>query len=353
MSFTNVINKLKAKTNLNEEDLSIIFHDFKNKKLNDEDIKNLIISWREKGETPLELNYLANLVNTKQNQNTSYKDAIDMCGTGGDKLNTFNISTISAIVASSCGAKVIKHSGRSTTSISGSVDILNEFGLNLDETNTVKEDCFKKTGLMFVSSKIFRETFGQVKRVCKSIDIPGFINLLGPLTNPYKTDFHLLGVSKLEWGDLMASALKLARIKKAIVVCCEVTKNVYLDEFSSCGTNYIWKISDSKIEKETISNSDLGVKKSSLNNLVINNKTEAKNIFESILKGEDSKEDTCAKIETVALNTGAALFLTGRVKSLNEGYEFALKHIFSGKSWEHFSNFMNCNKMDTLKVVIE
>src|SRR3989338_10665401 len=110
-----IVEKLKLKNDLDNNDLENIYKAFKNKSVNESEIKDLITSWREKGEAPFELSTLSNLINSEKKQSTKYTDTIDICGTGGDKLNTFNISTLTAIISSSIGIKVIKHSGRSTT----------------------------------------------------------------------------------------------------------------------------------------------------------------------------------------------------------------------------------------------
>ena len=343
MDINQILEKLQSKKDLSREDLSSIVQDFKEKKLNDEGIKNLVISWKEKKETPDELKELAGLINNLQNQKEIHKDAIDMCGTGGDKSNTFNISTLAAIVASSCGLKVIKHSGRSTTSISGSVDILSEFGFNIDTPDEIKENCFKQAGLMVVSSKVLREIFGDVKKVCKKINSPGFVNLLGPLTNPYKTSYHLLGVSNIEWGKLLANTLLLQGQKEALVVCSKIKNEIYLDELSFCGENYIWHLAEGEINEEVITPSDLGHKLVNLNDLTINNITDSKSVFETILRRGLSN---CPKTEIVALNAGAALYLTKKVKSIKEGYDMALRNIYLGMGWEHLQIFLNCNKKE-------
>lgn len=301
--------------------------------------------WNQKKQTSEEIKELVELIFKEQKQLEISNEAIDMCGTGGDKLNTFNISTLAAILTSSCGLKVIKHSGRSTTSITGSVDILSQFGLNVDIN--VKEKCFKETNLMFVSSKVLRETFGKVKEVCKKINSPSFVNLLGPLTNPYKTKYHLLGVSKIEWGELLVSTLKLLdkkNEKEAMVVCSEVNEKNYLDELSFCGKNHVWHLKDGEVKEYEIWPKYFGVDLTKIESLAIKNVSENKIIFEDILKGNTHIEDPRSQI--VALNVGAVLYLAKKVKSIASGYNLALEHIQTGKAWEHFQNFMNCNKLN-------
>lgn len=335
---------MRLNKDLNNEDLLIIFSNFYEKKLKNEDIKELVMLWRKKAETARELVELANIINSRQGQKEIFHDTVDICGTGGDKSNTFNISTLAAIVASSCGAKVIKHSGRSTTSILGSVDVLNLLGYDIDNTDEIKEECFKKTNLMFVSSRLLRETFGDVKNICKKLNLPGFVNLIGPLSNPYKTNYHLLGVSQIKWGDLFSDVFKSqGNTKEALIVCCKVSSDVYLDEFAFCGENYVWHYSCGEVKKQIIRSRDFSVKEASPNDLKIKDIDESKAVFEAILKGNLSNSP---KSQIVALNAGAVLYLTKIVKSIEAGYDFALRHIQSGKGWEHLQNFMNCNKKE-------
>lgn len=336
---------MKSNRELDEEDIHQIFNSFEKKETNNNEIKEFVVLWNKKGETPQELFLLASFINKKQNQHVLAADAIDMCGTGGDKLNTFNVSTISAAVASSCGLKVIKHSGRSTTSIQGSVDVLDSFGINMDFPIRQLENCFENNRLMFVGSKCLREVFGSVKIICKELQIPGFVNLLGPLTNPYKTNYHLLGVSSLKWGGLIAETLKLLGTKRSFVVCSNVGGNKYMDELSFCGENYIWEISDNRITEEKFSPGDMGMSCVDVAELTVENSNENKILFEEILKGKiNGKKLKYSRMDIVALNVGAALFLNTKVKNIKDGYKHALLHIQSGKAWEHFWNFINCIK---------
>ena len=340
----NILEKLKQKNDLNNNDLENIYKVFKAKSINEDEIKELLLSWREKGETSSEIAFLADLINLEQKQSSKYIDAIDICGTGGDRLNTFNISTLTAITVSSLGIKVIKHSGRSSTSISGSVDILNEFGIDLDMDEKRKENSFEKTNLMFVSSKDLREVFGKVKLVSKTLGVAGFVNLLGPLTNPYKTSHHLLGVSNIKWGDLLSLILKQNnnQKKQSIIACSKISENEILDELSFCGTNHIWEIKpENELVEREITPEEFGYIKTNIEHLKISNKTENKLIFEIVLKGKFSniKENEC--IRATALNTGGALYLVNKASSIKSGYDIALKHIQSGICWEHFQDFIN------------
>lgn len=340
-----IIKKLENKVDLNTEDLNKLFNTLEKKEYSDSELELLVRAWEEKGKKAEELETLVRILFSKEKQITDYNDALDLCGTGGDKLNTFNISTISAIVTSSLGIKTIKHSGRSATSISGSVDILNQFGLELDQHKNISEECYKKTNLMFTSSKKLREVFGDIKKISKKIDIPSIVNLIGPLSNPYKTKYHILGVSNPNWGELMAKTLSLLdKDNKALIVCTKINEKQYLDELSFCGENFIWKLDNGEISKETFSIKGLGKELVNINRLRINDLNDAKLTFESILKGKINKELE-PKTDTVALNSGAALYLTNRAASLLDGYEKTLKHIQNNSPWEHFQIFLNCSSI--------
>ncbi len=337
MPLPNIIRKLKSKADLNKEDLYLLFNTFEMKDYSDSEVEDLIVSWNKKGQTPEELKLLSEEIFSRQSQITKYYDSIDICGTGGDKLNTFNISTISAIVLSSMGLKVIKHSGRSTTSLTGSVDIINSFNIDIDSPDSEKK--LENYGLMFSASKKLRETFSIVKQICKKIDSPGFVNLLGPLTNPYKTRYHIIGVSRPEWGELMSRSLLLLDAEcKALIIQTKINENTYLDELSLCGENYIWELNNGSINKTAFSSKSLDEKIIDINNLKVKNEMIAKEVFIKVLQGHS---EYITHVKTTALNCGAGLYLTNKEKSIKNGYITALKHIETGKAWEHFQLFSN------------
>ena len=347
MTISSVIEKLKKKQDLDRNDLKIIFDNFKDRNIPDNEIKDLVLCWREKGETAFELKTLADILYENSPPCPLFSTPIiDVCGTGGDKANTFNISTLAAIVASASGVNIIKHSGRSTTSISGSVDVLNEFDFDFNMPKEIMEKSLEQTHLMFVSSDIFREIFGRVKIICKELGMPGFVNLLGPLTNPYKTTCQLLGVSNIKWGKLMSAVLKLQNKTEALVVCSEIiNKNAFLDELSFCGQNHIWHLNNGVIEEIKLSPEDFNHETVLLDEIVITKKDDSKAVFKNILLGNIKTKDMQAKADIVALNAGGALYLAKKVKTIKEGYKLALNNIMSGNVWEHFQNFLNCNKM--------
>ena len=335
----NILDKIKSGNELNNDELENLLDKLSFQEIKDEELNELVILWHKKGFTINEIFTLSGLININQKQSSKYRDSIDVCGTGGDKLNTFNISTLSAIVLSSMGINVIKHSGRSNTSISGSTDIINSFGIDIDLPTETKEIYFQKNNLMFTSSSSLRNIFGKVKILSKELKLPSIVNLLGPLTNPYITDFHLLGVSKLEWGELLAQVLLLNKFtKKILIVCSEIAETSFLDQLSFSGKNHIWEVvPQDGISKTTFIPQDFNEEKIELNKITIKNKEEGSKAFENVLKGDAS---SISQIKTVALNAGAGLYLMDKASSIKDGYNSTLKYIKSRHCWEHFKNFV-------------
>ena len=340
----NILDKIKSGIELNNNELENLFNELSSGSIKDEELKDIIIYWNKKGFTVTEIALLSNLTNINQGQSLKYPDSIDICGTGGDKSNTLNISTLSAIILSSMGVNVIKHSGRSNTSISGSTDLISSFGIDVDADLNTKESCFEKYKLLFTSSPLLRNIFGRVKTLSKELNTPSIVNLLGPLTNPYITDFHLLGVSRIEWGELLAQVLISSKSKKRIlIVYSEITETSFLDELSFSGKNHIWEIiPQNKISKSTLTTEELGECKTELSEIVIKTKEESLRVFESVLKGDISSSKNLSQIKAVALNVGAGLYLMNKAPSITDGYNSALNHIKKGYCWEHFRNFVAC-----------
>ncbi|MFM7869774.1 MAG: anthranilate phosphoribosyltransferase, partial [Planctomycetaceae bacterium] len=153
---------------------------------------------------------------------------IDTCGTGGDELQTFNISTAAAIVLSACGAAVAKHGNRSVSSRSGSADVLEQLGVNISLNAEEAGQCLDDLGLAFCFAPLMHGAMRHAAPVRKQLGFPTIFNLLGPLTNPAGAEFQLLGAASDERAELLAEALAVLGGRRSLVVC----GNNQLDEVS-------------------------------------------------------------------------------------------------------------------------
>ncbi|MCA9086771.1 MAG: anthranilate phosphoribosyltransferase, partial [Planctomycetaceae bacterium] len=150
---------------------------------------------------------------------TRRRPLLDTCGTGGDKLHTFNISTATAIVAAACGVNVAKHGNRSVSSSSGSADVLEALGVNIQLSPEQSARCLDETGITFCFAPLVHGAMKHAAPIRKALGFPTIFNLLGPLTNPAGAEYQLVGTSSDERARLLASALSVLGCRRAMVVC--------------------------------------------------------------------------------------------------------------------------------------
>ncbi len=174
---------------------------------------------------------------------------VDTCGTGGDRLKTFNISTISAIIAASCGVVVAKHGNRSITSKCGGADILEALGVNINCSAKEVERCMENIGIGFMFAPNFHPAMKYVMPVRQKLGIRTVFNLIGPLASPGRADIHLLGVFDPDYVEIFAEVLKNLEVKRAMVVHgFDVDGNPAMDEISTLGKTKVAFLDAGKIE---------------------------------------------------------------------------------------------------------
>lgn len=248
---------------------------------------------------------------------------LDTCGPGGDGLGTFNISTAAALVAAACGVKVAKHGNRSVTSKSGSADVLEELGVNLQLTPEQVGKCIDDVGIGFCFAPLLHGAMKFAAPVRKQLGFRTIFNLLGPLTNPAKAEFQLLGVAKIELAEKLAAALCELGTAHSLIVC----GNDELDEVSLWGQTHVWEITAGRIERRTWTAADAGLPECRVENLKITDAAESAAIIRDVLAGREGPSTNM-----VLVNTAAALLAANRAKSLKDGVEQARSAISSGKA---------------------
>ncbi|BBE31014.1 bifunctional protein TrpGD [Tepiditoga spiralis] len=247
---------------------------------------------------------------------------LDVCGTGGSKMKTFNVSTISSIVLSALGVNIVKHGNRAVTSQSGSMDLLEKLGFNLDIDNEEAYDFYKKNNFTYLYAPKYHKIMKYVSETRKSLKFKTIFNLIGPLSNPAHATYQLIGVYDKKYLKQMCKALKYLGIKRAMVVS---SKNG-LDEISIFEPTYICELKDGKFYEYIFdfSNIDNYVK---YEDIKYEDNQNNEKIALEILNGNDIKR---AKI--VCINAGAALYLYGKANSIKEGYYMALESIKNKKA---------------------
>ena len=257
---------------------------------------------------------------------------IDVCGTGGDRMSTFNISTAAAFVIAASGGNVAKHGNRSTSGISGSADIFEYFGYDLNlEPSKVKE-IIEKFGIGFMFAQKFHPSMKYVAEARKSLGTRTAFNLLGPLSNPAGVKNQLVGVFSKDYLERVITLLKSRGAENVMTVISDDG----LDELSTTSKNQVYHFKNNGITKLILDPTKFGLEKANLRDIQVTTKDEAINAFVSVLKGTGKKP----MIEITALNAAAGLIVGGISDTFGDALKISLDSISSGKSFELFRNFI-------------
>jgi len=251
---------------------------------------------------------------------------VDTCGTGGDKVKTFNISTISAFVASGAGVPIAKHGNRSVTSKAGSADLLEALGVNLNLTPEQVEKLIEEIGIGFMFAPLFHGAMKHAIGPRKEIGIRTVFNILGPLTNPAEAEAQVLGVFSPELTEVMAEVLGKLGVKRALVV----HGLEGLDEISIAGETKVSELNNGKVESYTLTPEDFGIKRADIKDVLGSSAEENARVALSILRDKENS----AKRDIVVINSAAAVYVAGKAKSFEEAAKIAQEAIDSGRAYE-------------------
>lgn len=270
------------------------------------------------------------------NPKLRHREILDVCGTGGDRLNTFNISTSVALVCAAAGVTVAKHGNRAITSKSGSADVLEALGIPVDQTPDQAAMALEQHGFAFLFAPRFHPAFKAIapaRKLCADRGQRTVFNLLGPLLNPARPSAQLVGVPRPQWCEPVARTLQSLSVRRAMVVCGEVPlpaadQLAYLDELSTLGPNHAAEFyHDRGFGSATWSPADFPVQTASLADLAGGDAAANASLVRAVVGGTDRGP----KRDAVLLNAGAALFVAGAARNLTDGWELAAETIDSGK----------------------
>ncbi len=246
---------------------------------------------------------------------------VDTCGTGGDNSNIFNVSTAAAFVVACSGAKVAKHGGRSNYSNSGSADVLELAGVNINMSAAEIKNSIAKIGIGFMFAPNHHSAMKYVINIRKELAIRTIFNLLGPLTNPALAPNQVIGVYKKSLITIFAKALQQLGAKRAMIVHAKDG----LDEISIADKTFVSELKDGKIIDYEINPTDFNIKIGNLNNIKVSSAKESLVLVQQALDGKNGE----AK-DIVAINSGAAIYIAGKAKTLAAGVKQAFAILDSG-----------------------
>ena len=325
MPFNNYFQKVFNNKNLTKDEAMHAFDIIVSGKVSKIEISSFLVALSLKGINHNELLSSVKVLRSKCKKIRAHGVIVDTCGTGGDKKNTLNISTATAILASACGVTVAKHGNKSVSSKSGSSDVLNALGVNVNAPFKKVEDCLKNVKICFLMAPLYHNAMKNVAEVRSKIKIPTIFNLLGPLLNPASANIQLIGVYSYDWMMPVAKCLKELNIKRAWVVHGKDG----LDEITTTNKTDVIEVTKNKIRRFQIDPIKLNLKKSKLSFLkgkdATYNAKQILNIFSGNLENIYYKE-------IVMLNTAAVLVLSNKCKNLKQGIQIAEKNLINGNA---------------------
>jgi len=300
---------------------------FENRK-SAEDVKKYLIELYNRGETADEIAAAATAMRDHMIplvvEQSLQEQLIDNCGTGGDKSNSFNISTTVSILLAACGCKVAKHGNRSITSNSGSADMLEALGVNLSLTTTQQIKMLEKVGFIFMFAINHHPAMKHIMPIRKSIDHRTIFNILGPLSNPASVHKQLIGVFNKEYVPKIAKALTMLNTRRAMVVSSEDG----MDEISISDVTHCAFVERGDVNEFILDPREYGFNFYPKSDLLGGDAKHNAQITKDILDG--TREG--AKKDIVILNAAMALLVDQKVNSTEEGIEMAKEAIDSGKA---------------------
>lgn len=297
-----------------------------------------LVALRVKGESVDEIVGCAKVMREKVTRVTSSQPrVIDTCGTGGDAVGTFNISTAAAIVASGAGCVVAKHGNRAVSSRCGSADVLKALGVNIEMTPEEAEQCLEEVGITFLFAPLLHSAMKHAAPVRRELGIRTIFNILGPLTNPAGARRQVLGVYDPRWTEPVAKVLSELGSEHALVVHGAGG----VDEISHCGDTQVSELRNNEVQTYRIDASTYGIRRGSVDEILGGNADENAEIIREVLGAGNG-----AARDVVLLNAGAAIFVSGLADSLREGIRMASESIDSGKAKRKLKELIEASHSD-------
>ena len=341
MTIQTVINQLIQREDLSAESMTEVMQSIMTGNATDAQIGGFLIALRMKGETVDEIAAAAKVMRKLSSKvPTKAQKTVDTCGTGGDGAGIFNVSTACAFIAAAAGAKVAKHGNRSITSSSGSADVLEAAGVNLDLTPQQVARAIDEIGVGFMFAVKHHGAMKHAIGPRKELAARTIFNVLGPLTNPANCKHQVMGVFDKDLVKPLAQVLQKLGSEHVLVVHAEDG----LDELSIASTSHVAELKNGQITCYEINPEDFGLARGSLDDMVVNSAEESLALIQAVLKGDtQGKAGTASNM--LALNAGAAIYAADISQSLAEGISLAEDVIASGQALIKFNEFIEFTQM--------
>lgn len=333
MNIQQAVKAVIAKQDLTEAEMHEVMNAIMTGQTTDAQIGGFLVGLSMKGETVEEITAAAKVMRSLATGVQIYhpKHLVDTCGTGGDGLGLFNISTASAFVVAAAGGQVAKHGNRSISSKSGSADVLEAAGVNLDMSPEDIGKCVEKIGVGFMFAPAHHSAMKHAIGPRKELAVRTIFNVLGPLTNPAKAPHQVMGVYDKDLVEPIAHVLKGLGSRHVMVV----HSNDGLDEISVADETFVAELKDTEVSTYTIKPEDFGLALGNLEEIKADDANDSLALIQQALDGKEG-----AAKDIVALNAGAAIYVSGITDSLQKGVNKALEVLNNGAAHQKLDDFV-------------
>ncbi|MDC3080720.1 anthranilate phosphoribosyltransferase [Paracoccaceae bacterium] len=305
------------------KDAEIVFENIMDGNLSAVEISSFLTSLKVRGESIDELTAAASIMRKKSVKVFTGEDSIDIVGTGGDGMNTLNISTASSLTVASTGVKVAKHGNRKISSLAGASDTLDILGINTQMDPETAQKSLEQFNFCFMLAPIYHPAMKNVMPVRQELGFRTVFNILGPLTNPASVKYQLIGVYEKSLATKMVEVLKNLKTKRAWVV----HGSDGTDEISITGDTYVVELDDGNINEFKINPKDANLKTCNFSEILGGSPTFNAQKIEQIVNGEKN-----GFFQSVIFNCAAALNISENTKNLQDGVRLASDALLSGKT---------------------
>ncbi|WP_455366584.1 anthranilate phosphoribosyltransferase [Kaarinaea lacus] len=324
MDMSAAIAAVVDKRDLSQEEMESVMRTIMTGEATQSQIGGFLVGLRMKGETVDEITAAAKVMRElAAHVNVSGPHLLDTCGTGGDGARTFNISTAVAFVAAAAGAKVAKHGNRSISSKSGSADVLEAAGVNLDLTPDQVAQCIEQVGVGFMFAPKHHSAMKHAIGPRKEMGVRTIFNVLGPLTNPAGAPNQLLGVFSNHWVAPLAEVLGQLGSQHVMVVHAEDG----MDEISIGAATRVAELKDGEVTTYNIAPEQFGIDRSDVSMLAVDDAQQSLTVIKKVFANEASSAR-----DIVVLNAGAAIYTAGLADNIQSGIETAKQVIANGEA---------------------
>lgn len=330
------IERIRSGEDLTEQEMMSFMEMMMQGELEDQYIEDLLLSLKEKGEVVSELVGGAKVLRGYATKLQGLPPTtVDTCGTGGDGLHTFNISTTVALLAAAAGIPIMKHGNRSVSSKAGSADVLEALDIHIDLTPEATVKCLEATNFGFLFAPKYHQGIKNVMAVRKKLKTPTIFNILGPLANPARAQIQLLGVYSQDLIEPMIKTLKALGVERAMVVHGDDG----MDEISITGPTHMAELKEGTITMKVITPEEIGLKSGKLEDIQGGEAEENAQIIKSIFDGAEGTSR-----DVVLANGGAVLYLAGQANSLAEGVQKAKELLDNRAVEQQLKKLQDCTK---------